>query len=337
MERARPVFLHCGWRTAGTWLWSAYRARPDVTAFYEPLHECMASLSLTSMAAMRPSTSDLGHPDDGRSYFQEYAELLSPRPHGARGFRPAFAYDEFFARDAGRTGTGAWLRVLVERAGARRSAPVLKFCRSLGRVGALRRAFPGAAHVVVLREPWGQWTSAWRVYERTGNAYFLGMPLHVLHRHRHDPLVAAACAALRIPPARLAAAARPDVAAAGALTLPPRLQFRAATAFWVLCAFAAIPHADLVVESERLGRSRTYRAAIENALSDLTGLPVALNDAREIEANDEAMRFAFDADGCFRDAAAACDALAALRPDGEAVRRLLGEKLQGPVLSTLAG
>src|SRR5262245_47471573 len=54
----QAVFLHTGWRTAGTWLWSRFRARPDVMGFYEPLHERLDDLALHEIPELRADTWD---------------------------------------------------------------------------------------------------------------------------------------------------------------------------------------------------------------------------------------------------------------------------------------
>ena len=45
-----PVFLHCGWRTRGTWLWNRFRTAPGITGYYEPLSEALGSVRRTTLA-----------------------------------------------------------------------------------------------------------------------------------------------------------------------------------------------------------------------------------------------------------------------------------------------
>src|SRR5271155_2079960 len=94
--RERPVFLHTGWRTAGTWLWSAFRRKDEVMGLYEPLNESLATLSLRTLSTMRPAASKSRHPGDQRPYFEEFGPLFSSRTPGVAGYRPDFAYESFF-------------------------------------------------------------------------------------------------------------------------------------------------------------------------------------------------------------------------------------------------
>jgi hypothetical protein len=45
----QAVFLHTGWRSAGTWVWSRLRELDTATGFYEPLSNVLAELSLADV------------------------------------------------------------------------------------------------------------------------------------------------------------------------------------------------------------------------------------------------------------------------------------------------
>ncbi|MGE8488647.1 MAG: hypothetical protein ACN6OQ_09920, partial [Paraburkholderia nemoris] len=49
------VFLHTGWRSAGTWVWSRLRALDSATGFYEPFSNVLADLSVADVLELTVS------------------------------------------------------------------------------------------------------------------------------------------------------------------------------------------------------------------------------------------------------------------------------------------
>jgi hypothetical protein len=177
MAAGRAVFLYSmGWRTAGTSLWSRLRLLPRVMGFYEPLHEDLATLTLAGIAERRPEGWESGHPPMA-PYFTEYAPLLQT-PGGVAGYRPEFAID----RSAGPEEEAliAYLEGLIGAAEAAGRVAVFKFCRASLRFPLLQKAFPGALHLAIDRNPLSQFASAWRQWAHHRNPYFLLSPLLVL-------------------------------------------------------------------------------------------------------------------------------------------------------------
>ena len=56
-----PVFLHCGWRTRGTWIWNQFRGLDGATGYYEPLAERLAELQPGAPMAISAETWPSGH------------------------------------------------------------------------------------------------------------------------------------------------------------------------------------------------------------------------------------------------------------------------------------
>ena len=168
-------------------MWSEFRANPDVMAFYEPLHELLKDIKREGIRRESPTEWNSHHPD-GPPYFEEFTPLLARR--GIARYHRSFAFDRFFlARHEREPRLQAYLSQLVDLAHSSGKLPVLKFCRSHGRVAWMRAHFPNALHVAVLRDPVAQWNSAWRQAE-SGNPYFLAAPLAILARHLSEPMVA---------------------------------------------------------------------------------------------------------------------------------------------------
>jgi hypothetical protein len=279
----RPVFLHTGWRTCGTWIWSHLRASPRVLALYEPLHEELATLTEPGLGHRRADDWQSGH-GAMPPYFAEYRRLLDSGQGGVRHFRAEFPYDDFFGpapeRDAA---LRTYLQSLVDAGRRERLIPVLKFCRSLGRVSWMREAFPDALHAVVVRSAAAQWESARRQYLVFGNGYFATMPLVVLARNARLPIVASCCAALSFDLPSL-----PDAPIGRQVELMDRrmgrhswkYRYRGFLAFWTASMVAALGAADLVIDSEALGGSSDHRAAVEAALAVACDGPVRLAPQR---------------------------------------------------------
>ncbi len=87
LSAAAPVFLHTGWRTRGTWLWSRFRALHGTSCFYEPLSEDLATLSPAAIDASSPTCWASGHPPLHRPYFAEFRPLLKIVARGVRSVR----------------------------------------------------------------------------------------------------------------------------------------------------------------------------------------------------------------------------------------------------------
>jgi hypothetical protein len=274
-----PVFLHTGWRSRGTWIWSALRGEPRTMAFYEPLHEWMATLTPERVAAARSDTWPSGHPLIA-PYLQEYAALLRRGVPGVPGYQPDFAVEHAFADPAEpRPELAAYLKGLLRHAATFGRVAVLKFCRSMGRVGWMRANFPDALHAVVLRRPDAQWASARRQMEQHGNPYFVAMPLAMLARNAAAPLVALACRALRVPLPRVRAAAAEELTGTcGRLVeqLSWEDRYRTFLAHWLAGALVALATDCLVVDADMLLWSAYYRREMTAAVAEASGLRLAL-------------------------------------------------------------
>lgn len=274
------VFIHGGWRSTGTWIWSEFRSRPDVAGFYEPLHELLKDIKLEGIRSESASDWDSRHPD-GPPYFEEFTPLL--RKRGIAGYHRSFAFDRFFLeRDERETRLQAYVSSLIELAHRSGKLPVLKFCRSQGRVAWMRAHFPSALHVAVLRDPLTQWNSAWR-QAKNGNAYFLAAPLAILSRHLAEPTVAQFVTRLGLALRSLRGwtfertleRCERFVRSADTATL-----YRGYLAFWLLGASKSLPYADAIIDADALVESLTYRRNIEELLLASVGFTPDFGNAR---------------------------------------------------------
>lgn len=290
-QSAQGIFLHAGWRTAGTWLWSRFRALESVNAFYEPLSTLVGELTAADIADIRP-TYYSGHPPLKAAYYEEYRPFLQPAVRGVRGYRRSFAIDQFGGQpDSDFPALQAYLSDLCETSTSQGKIAVLKFCRSLGRAGLLKEAFPAVMHVGVLRNPASQFASGWLLRQQWRNAFFVAAPFRVLGFRQNEPIVRQVMAecGVKLPP--VAPTSYEAYAAACeqyAQTVEGSDAYRAFIAHWILCVWRMLTNAELVVDTELLGQSADYAAALDARFQARTGLMPDLGETRNLV--DEAKR-----------------------------------------------
>jgi hypothetical protein len=279
MAEPAAIFLHTGWRTCGTWIWSRFRVNPSVCAFYEPLHEDLDRISRNDIRLLQPTSWKSGHSITA-AYFAEYEKLLTRSARGVDLYRREFAFDNFFMDEqAINAPLEAYICRLVETAQAEGRLPVLKFTRSLGRMAWLQSRFPKAVHLTVLRDPGAQWESARRQFEVNANRYFLLAPFVILSRNAHHPLVADALARLDVPmPPRLGDNLRltMDVCWRHVTRLEWNDRYRGFLAFWSASAVAALQANATIIDSSRLTADAAYRRQIADMIAARSGLPITL-------------------------------------------------------------
>jgi hypothetical protein len=276
--KANGLFLHTGWRTGGTWLWSCFREQPGLMGFYEPLHESLATLTPGAIHGINAEDWHSGHPQKLRPYFEEYTPLIPPGHAGVNLFSPDFTFTNFFPdADQDNPALLAYLTQLGEHAWASNAKPVFKFTRSTGRIRWMQRQFPNAAHVALIRNPVSQFISGLRIFHETDNIYFLAMPFAVLAANHTQPNVAAAIDAFDVPLPSLVEFPTPEAIISDAIThvrsLSPEERYRGFLAFWQLSAAAIPDNIDLLIQNETLLTSAAARADITRRIGKLIGVP----------------------------------------------------------------
>lgn len=227
---------------------------------------------------------------------------MSPQHPGVRGYRLEFAFDQFFAdRDAELPQLRRYLESLVEFSRILGKTPVFKFCRSLGRVGWLRKNFPDALHVLVAREPWSQWLSAWRIFRHDENPYFIVAPMRILEAHRTKPLVAAVASEMKLRLEDFALPRRHAPACKVIRSIPPATLYRLFLTFWVATSLTSTPDVDAVIETDRL-TGTAYRAETEQMFRS-QGIDIDLSAAHSLERSRLTLE-SFDDERALRDALA---------------------------------
>lgn len=261
----KPVFLHAGVRSGSSYLWSKFRELRDVMAFYEPFSEDLGRMPRQFFLTHGPQTWRSGHQTTA-PYYLEYAPLARDEGVGIEGFRAPFSYENYFRAEDDLPEQRRYLQMLLDMAHHEEKAPVLGFSRSLGRLPWLSRHFPGAVHVVLVRNPVEQWLSGYEFYRSTQNTYFLVHPILCLQQPGDNAYMT-------------------DLNVRMSTSLQEN-QFSPAALYEVFLhvygasTMEAVAYADLVVDIDLLSASPSYRAFAMERIRELTGLPVDLSDAR---------------------------------------------------------
>jgi hypothetical protein len=285
--QSRGIFLHTGWRSAGTWVWSRFRALQTVTAFYEPLHPILGDLRAADIPALGPIWTS-GHPTLTAPYFTEYLPFIQDNLHGVVGYRKSFSTDRFGpVSDAGFPALRAYLKNLCDQTTNQGKTPVFKFCRSLGRLTWFKCAFPEVMHAVVVRNPASQFASGWLLHQQWSNPFFVAAPFRVLGLNQAEPIVkqVIGVCGVRLPPTPVtsideyAAACEQYVR-----TVEGDNAYRAFLALWILCALRSADDADLLIDLDRLGQSPEYSSALRAQVRAQVDITPGFNGARDLVA-----------------------------------------------------
>ena len=282
---SRGIFLHTGWRSAGTWVWSKFRELESVTAFYEPLSNVIGDLKLVDLGVLKPSFNS-GHPALNAPYFAEYRSFMREGARGVPGYRRRFSTDRFGAApDEEFPALQAYLHELTERTLDAGKMPVFKFCRSSGRLPWLKHAFPAALHAAVLRNPASQFASGWLLHQEWRNTFFVAAPLRVLGLNQREPIVKAAidaCEARLPPDAPTSDDTYAAVCEQYARTIEGSQAYRAFIALWALAAVRMANAADIVIDIDRLGSEQAYAIDSAARIAAKSGIAPRFNDARDL-------------------------------------------------------
>lgn len=275
----RPIFIHSGWRTGSTYFWTKFRQQPACLGFYEPFNEMLSAMSPADVFTARHDLSALKHSDIGLPYFHEYIPLLGPSGHPL--FKLDFSYGNYFVIDEDLPAQRAYVGSLLQQATRMRQLPVLGFVRSLGRVGWFKRRFDPGVNIVVVRSPVGQWMSARQMARQHDHEFFDPMQALILAHARGSAAVAEQAQHFGLPrlethPLPAAISLTRDLA----LKAAPADRFRMFAALYILSYLAALPHADLVVDMDRLSAEPAYQVETADAVRRLTGVALDFSDAQ---------------------------------------------------------
>jgi hypothetical protein len=274
-----PVFLHSGWRTGSTYLWTKFRRQQSCMAFYEPFNEMLSAMSPVNVYLARHDLEAMNHSEIGQPYFHEYLPLLGQK--GLALFSPDFSYKNYFVIDQDLPDQRAYIASLIQLAEKTHKAAVFGFVRSLGRVAWFRRQFPHSVNLVALRSPLAQWLSGRDMALKHGQEFLDPMQLLILSQACGSAALVDQAKRLGVP--RLEQqpfSAVKRLMLESVATLGPGVRFKLFAWLHAFSYLAAIPHADLVIDMDRLSADTNYQAETASALRRISGYDLDFADAR---------------------------------------------------------
>ncbi len=271
------IFLHSGWRTGSTYIWSRFRCLPETLAYYEPLHELLGA-SPNQLLSARPNPDVSHHPSLDAPYFAEYQPLIDDGR--IKLFDPMVSYRRFFLSAGDQAPElGCYLAMLIDHARDGDRVPVLGFSRSLGRVGWLKDKF-NAVHMLVLRDPRRQWASIINQKNRHGISYFLINQFLICGQNRDHPLLQPLIECYDIPLVYTSSVTN-DMAIYKRLfdDVGDGIGYLVYYYLWRLTQALARPDCEIIVDLDRLCADSVYRTQSSTSIYDRTGLFPSFSDA----------------------------------------------------------
>jgi hypothetical protein len=270
---ARPVLIQTLWRTGGTYLAFRLREANSVSLFYEPLHEDFsrhprARWDAWAAAGMQ---RELGHPETAFHYLTDFPiDDAGMVP----GHKESFAWQPFaLAKDDECPALAAYLKGLMHAAPAR---AVFKFCRATLRSRWIENLLGGTT-IYVLRDP-ADMIAAYRA--RQDGDYFNSGILRVVLLNADAPVLSPAAALLT---ARHPDLRKLDDDALRTNTLchviPMSERIALAAHLWLLSLAAHCRAGVFMVDAADFAE-----VAVQQAISEATGLDCELTDARPLDA-----------------------------------------------------
>jgi hypothetical protein len=184
------IFVHSSYRTGSTWLWGKLRKLPKTIAYCEIFHEQLATIDSKTAIEIDHSTWHSKHPPLA-PYFLEFLPFFKGS-NGIMTYKPEMAYERFIPSNGIRGDLSEeeeiYLSTLIDYAKNNGRIPVLTDVRTLGRVHAMRKAFPSKA-IFLYRNIFHQWASYTGQSVIHNNNYFLERTNEIIKLSRHDEII----------------------------------------------------------------------------------------------------------------------------------------------------
>jgi tetratricopeptide (TPR) repeat protein len=285
---APPIFLHSSWRASHTWFWLKFRKHASTVCFYEPFHERLATLTRSEALSLGPNSWNSRHPA-AEPYLREFTPLVR-KSGGVRLFVPEISH-RWFLPVGGPIGNLhteelKYLALLIRHAERLRRIPVFGFTRSLGRLSAIKRQFPGV-HIFQYRNLWTQWMS-WIDYKRNKDNYFFHRLLCILIETEDPYLLTITNRHLPHGVNNLKTKMKNSYDGERLATellesISENHLFILYMAFHTYLYMCAKAKADVVIDTAKVANDENYRNRACHQLTCATGLPIRLDDVSETQ------------------------------------------------------
>jgi len=271
-----PVFIHGGFRTSSTWLWSKFRQNPQFWCYYEIFNGAIQSVDTLNFEKFSSSAWNSRHPKS-QPYYIEYLPLLDDTPRLT--FSPLEKqHGEYFIPPGGISAqldrrSKAYVARLIHAAQSQyQKQPVLSCTGMLGKVAGLKRGF-GGIHLLLIRNLFSQWNS-YSGQQREGVSFFFDYLFGALKFARDDAFLLYLKEFSKVD----------EFESSGEWASRNRYDdvFCVFVAFHVYLLVHASRHCDVVIDSNKLAVEHNgYRQNMESTLAQLIGHHVDLSGARE--------------------------------------------------------
>ncbi|WP_233864076.1 hypothetical protein [Paraburkholderia adhaesiva] len=270
-----PVFIHGGFRTSSTWLWSRFRRDIHFWCYYEIFNSVIPFVDFSNFTNFSPKAWNSRHPKS-EPYYLEYLPLLPDS--GRLSFFPVENQrGESFTPAGGISApldqvSNSYVAHLIDFARSDGKQPVLTCTGMLAKVAGLKSEF-GGIHILLVRNLFSQWNS-YSGQQRNGTSFFMIYLFDALRFARDDPFLLYLKELSRVD----------EFDSADEWSSRDRYDdaFCIFIAFHVYLLVNAARYCDIVIDCNRLASEPDgYRKETESMLTRLIGHHVDLSGARE--------------------------------------------------------
>lgn len=254
-----PIFIHSLFRAGSTYLFNVFRrSERNYWCYQEPENEFLSHLNDDADELLKmgnDTVCGLRHPALNRPYFWEFYQVKDDL---SGLFRKSFSYDDFFVEASSGLpeDQSRYFGLLISTA---KGLPVFQFCRSAGRIGAIKRTF-GGGHIHLWREPCNQWWS-FKV-----NNYFDPAVQLIYNAHGLPPVLEEArrrCGIVEFHSDDI----EEEFEHARRHPLGASTNYFVFYALWLYAYLEGEKYADITISIDRLSTDEVYRDAILQSLT----------------------------------------------------------------------
>jgi len=254
-----PIFIHSLFRAGSTYLFNVFRRSDrNYWCYQEPENEFLIHLNDGADEFLKMGNDTvlaLRHPVLNRPYFWEFYQVKDDL---SGLFRKSFSYDDFFVEASSGLpeDQSRYFGLLISTA---KGFPVFQFCRSAGRIGALKKTF-GGGHIHLWREPCNQWWS-FKV-----NNYFDPAVQLIYNAHGLPPVLEEArrrCEIIEFHSGNI----EEEFEHARKHPLGAAANYFAFYALWLYAYLEGEKYADVTISIDRLSIDKAYQETILQSLA----------------------------------------------------------------------
>jgi hypothetical protein len=275
-EERCPVFIHGGFRTSSTWLWSRFRRNARFWCYYEIFNGAIPFINSSNFTNFSTRAWNSRHPKS-EPYYIEYLPLLHDKSY-LTFFPIEKQRGEYFTPLGGISAeldqnSQDYVACLINAAQTiYEKQPVLSCTGMLAKVAGLKNEFDGI-HILLVRNLFYQWNS-YSGQQRDGISFFFDYLFGALRFARDDRFLLYLKEFSRVD----------EFGSADEWASRDRYDdvFCVFVAFHVYLLVNASRYCDVVIDSNRLvGKQDGYRENMESLLARMIGHHVDLSGARE--------------------------------------------------------